>query len=254
MRCDDYRETLDARLDGELTPDEARDVDQHLATCPACAAEYASVTATHRLLADNLMRYRAPDVLKARIRGALAETGDTAAPRPVPRATPPWWRSLAAGFVIAVASSTLTVAAMRGRPNAAAADDLLASHLRSLQPGHLTDVVSTNQHNVKPWFNGRVDVSPAVPNLDSLGFPLVGGRTDYVRSRAVPVIVYARRQHMINVYVWPTTDDTPSAPHPTSRNGYHFVAWRAGGLEYQAVSDLNAAELDAFAAAFVRVR
>ena len=156
--------------------------------------------------------------------------------------------------MIAAASSALTVAAMRGRPDRGVGDELLASHLRSLQPGHLTDVVSTNQHNVKPWFNGRVDVSPAVPNLDSLGFPLVGGRTDYVRGRPVPVIVYARRQHVINVYVWPSADDTPSPPHPSSRNGYHFVAWRAAGLEYHAVSDLNTAELDSFAGAFARAR
>jgi anti-sigma factor RsiW len=143
---------------------------------------------------------------------------------------------------------------MRAGPNATVADDLLPSHLRSLQPGHLTDVVSTNQHNVKPWFNGRVDVSPAVPNFDSLGFPLVGGRTDYVRGRAVPVIVYARRQHMINVYVWPSADETSSPPRPSSRNGYHFVTWRASGLEYHAVSDLNAAELDSFAVAYARAR
>jgi anti-sigma factor RsiW len=252
MHCDQIRDSIDARVDGELTADEAREVDQHLATCPACAAEYASVASTHRLLAENLMRYRAPDVLKARIRGALTESADVSAPRPTPRPTPAWWRSLAAGVVIAAASSALTFAAMRGGPNAAVADELLASHLRSLQPGHLTDVVSTNQHNVKPWFNGRVDVSPSVPNLDSLGFPLIGGRTDYVRGRSVPVVVYARRQHLINVYVWPTTDDTRSPPHPSSRNGYHFVVWRAGGLEYHAVSDLNAAELDSFAAAFAR--
>ena len=254
MRCDQARDSLVARVDGELTPDEAREVDQHLATCPACAAEFATVSATHRLLAEKLMRYRAPDVLKARIRGALTENADAGAMRPTPRPTPAWWRSVAAGMVIAVASSALTFAAMRGQPNAAAADELLASHLRSLQPGHLTDVVSTNQHNVKPWFNGRVDVSPAVPSLDSLGFPLVGGRTDYVRGRAVPVIVYARRQHMINVYVWPSADDTPSPPRPSSRNGYHFVAWRAGGLEYHAVSDLNPGELDTFAGAFARAR
>jgi len=253
MPCDQFRDSLDARLDGELTPDEARDVDQHLATCPTCAADYARLSATHQLLSENLMRYRAPDVLKARIRGALVDTGDAGALRVMPQRRSTWWRSLAAGIVIAGASSALTVAAMRGRPDAAP-DELLSSHLRSLQPGHLTDVVSTNQHNVKPWFNGRVDVSPAVPNIDSLGFPLVGGRTDYVRGRAVPVIVYARRQHLINVYVWPTSDDTPSAPHPSSRNGYHFVTWRAAGLEYHAVSDLNAAELDTFAESFARAR
>jgi len=251
MECLHYRDALDARLDGELTPDEARDVDRHLATCANCAREYETLSATHRLLSENLMRYAAPDVLKARIRGAIAEAA--AAPREARRA-PVWWRAVAAGVVIAAASSALTVAAVnRGRPDTAA-DELLASHIRSLQPGHLTDVVSTNQHNVKPWFNGRVDVSPSVPNLDSLGFPLVGGRTDYVRARAVPVMVYARRQHMINVYAWPAASADASPPNDLSRNGYHFVTWRTGGIEYWAVSDLNAAELHAFVATYTAAR
>ena len=107
---------------------------------------------------------------------------------------------------------------------------------------------------MKPWFNGRVDLSPTVPNLDSLGFPLVGGRTDYVRDRAVPVIVYARRQHLINVYVWPTSGASSAGTRSISRNGYHFISWRMSGLEYEAVSDLNTGELDQFAASFRAAR
>jgi anti-sigma factor RsiW len=242
-----YDDLLDARLDGELTAEEAREVDQHLATCSMCAQDYASLSATHRLLSDNLVRYEAPDVLKARIRTALV---DTARPTPVARASRPWWRMAAAGVAIAVVSSTLTLVTVRRSDDARATDELLASHIRSLQPGHLTDVVATNQHTVKPWFNGRVDISPAVPNLDSLGFPLVGGRTDYVRGRAVPVMVYARRQHMINVYAWPSSDAASSPSRAGSRNGYHFVTWHSGELAYEAVSDLNAKELDSFSAAF----
>jgi anti-sigma factor RsiW len=163
---------------------------------------------------------------------------------------PAWWRQLAAGIVIAALSSTLTYTALGTRAaSASATDELLASHVRSLMPGHLTDVVSTNQHNVKPWFNGRVDMSPSVPGLDSAGFPLVGGRTDYVRGRAVPVVVYARRQHMINVYAWPEAGSA-STPRSSTRNGYHFVTWRGDGVEYWAVSDLNTKELDEFVASF----
>ena len=246
-----YDDLLDARLDGELTPEEAREVDDHVATCPTCARDYASLSASHRLLSENLMRYAAPDVLKARIRGALA---DMARPTPVARAPRSWWHMVAAGVAIAAVSSTLTFVAGRRSADAGATEELLASHVRSLQPGHLTDVLSTNQHSVKPWFNGRVDISPAVPNLDSLGFPLVGGRTDYVRGRAVPVMVYARRQHLINVYAWPSTDAPSSPSRAGSRNGYHFVVWRSGGLTYEAVSDLNAQELDTFSAAFLTAR
>jgi anti-sigma factor (TIGR02949 family) len=254
MRCAQYRESLDARFDGELTPAEAQEIDAHLATCPECAREYETLTTTHRLLSENLMRHAAPDVLKARIRGALIDAGaDAGVQPPARRVTPAWWRAVAAGVAIAAASSALTFEAVR-RPASGPAEELLTSHIRSLQPGHLTDVVSTNQHNVKPWFNGRVDVSPAVPNLDTLGFPIVGGRTDYVRGRAVPVVVYARRQHMINVYVWPTSDESASTTQASTRNGYHFVSWRSVGLEYHAVSDLNATELDAFAKAFAAAR
>lgn len=248
--CAPYRDSLDARLDGELLPEEARDVDRHLAACASCAREYATLSETHRLIAENMMRYVAPDVLRARIRGAVRETA--APPAPV-RGVSPWWRLAAAGVMIAVASSALTLAAV-GRPaSAGATDELLASHVRSLMPGHLTDVVSTDQHNVKPWFNGRVDISPPVPKLDSVGFPLVGGRTDYVHGRAVPVVVYSRRQHMINVYAW-AEDGGPSEPRELTRNGYHFVTWRSGGMEYWAVSDLNMKELDEFVAAYSTAR
>jgi anti-sigma factor RsiW len=252
MSCANYRDTLGARLDGELLPDEAHEIDRHIATCTGCAREYATLTETHRLLSENLMRHRAPDVLKARIRGAVIEA---AAPRATPRSVPAWWRQVAAGIVIAIASSAVTMTTMNRATSSRTSDELLASHVRSLQPGHLTDVVSTNQHQVKPWVNGRVDVSPSVPNLDSLGFPLIGGRTDYVGGRAVPVVVYGRRQHMINVYAWPSPSSTAtSAPNESSRQGYHFVRWSAGGIEYSAVSDLNAAELRTFVDRFVAAR
>ena len=248
---DVFTDRLGPRIDGELSPNDARDVDRHLETCAACAREYAALAAVHRSLSEKLMRHTAPDVLRARIRGALMEPTTE---KPAPSRERPWWRLVAAGVVIAAMSSALTFAAVRGTTPDAATDELLASHLRSLQPGHLIDVASTNQHTVKPWFNGRVDLSPTVPNLDSLGFPLVGGRTDYVRDRAVPVIVYARRQHLINVYVWPTSGASSAGTRSISRNGYHFISWRMSGLEYEAVSDLNTGELDQFAASFRAAR
>ena len=250
MLCDTCQAALEARLDGELTAEEAREIDRHLATCQACSRQFATLGETHRLVSENAMRYTAPDVLKARIRGAVArvELPPAAAAR---RKTFRWWREVAAGVAIAIASSAVTfVAARRSEAAYSAADELLASHVRSLMPGHLTDVPSTEQHTVKPWFNGRVDVSPAVPNLDEAGFPLIGGRADYVRGRVVPVIVYGRRRHIINVYAWPSSSSGGAPPNDLSRNGYHFVTWRSGGIQYWAVSDLNAAELHTFVAMF----
>jgi anti-sigma factor RsiW len=199
------------------------------------------------VLKENLVRYQAPDVLVARLRAEAAQLEPAAvSPRGGWR---PWAMRVAAGIVIAAASSALTLIATRAPRATPLESELVASHIRSLMPGHLTDVESSNQHNVKPWFNGRVDLSPTVPDLSSSGFPLLGGRLDYVSARAVPVIVYARHGHMINVYEWPAS---LSAHYEAQTvNGYHLVEWYRAGMEYWAISDLNVGELNGFVRAFV---
>src|SRR5262245_25987583 len=119
-------------------------------------------------------------------------------------------------------------------------------------PRHITDVASNDSHNVKPWFNGRVDLSPAVPRLDSAGFPLVGGRLDYVGGRPVTAIVYMRRQHIINVFSWPIDDRGSHSPALSTEKGYHLVHWSDGGVEFWTASDLNVPELEQFVALFAR--
>ena len=154
---------------------------------------------------------------------------------------------VAAAAVVAIVSSGVTFEATRHSAAANAVEQqILSSHIRSLMPGHLTDVASNDQHNVKPWFNGRVNMSPDVPRLDSLGFPLVGGRIDYVDGRSVPVIVYTRRQHVINVYAWPTSTTTRE-PVSASSNGYNLIQVSRNGQESWIVSDLNRKELEQFA-------
>jgi anti-sigma factor RsiW len=155
---------------------------------------------------------------------------------------------VAAAATVAIVSSALTFAAMRQSGSGNSAEQqVLASHIRSLMPGHLTDVASNDQHNVKPWFNGRVDMSPDVPRLDSIGFPLVGGRIDYINGRSIPVIVYTRRQHVINVFSWPESaaPDQPSVVR--SNHGYNLIRLAHSGDELWIVSDLNRAELETFA-------
>lgn len=197
------------------------------------------------------MKYEAPDVLKARIRASLAETSTGESGRgglvPLPRGRM-WPRMAAAAAAVAIVSSALTFAAVRQSGSGNSLEQqVLASHIRSLMPGHLTDVASNDQHNVKPWFNGRVNVSPDVPRLDSLGYPLLGGRLDYVDGRNVAVVVYTRRQHVINVFSWPVTDTGEMKPTASSANGYHFIHSRHNGLETWIVSDLNLGELRTFA-------
>jgi anti-sigma factor RsiW len=254
MRCSDCREALTSYLDDELMTAEASEVREHLATCAECDREHRALVGTSLLLREKLVHHPAPDVLKARIRSAIAQPHAFESPRasrPIPVGRPRWLLFAAAGLVIAVASSALTFVATRQGASHTAASDVLASHIRSLMPDHLTDIVSTNQHNVKPWFNGRIGLSPPVPNLDSAGFVLVGGRLDYVEGRSVAAVVYSRRQHVINVYAWPTTESPTTATRETSDRGYHLVQWRADGVEYWVVSDLNRAELDQFVKDFI---
>jgi anti-sigma factor RsiW len=254
MKCADCRDALNALVDDETDVANAPQIREHLAGCPECQRELQVLAETSTLLKEGLVRHAAPDVLKARLRSALAQE-DPFAEAVRPRRLRSWMTLAAAGVVIAVASSAVTLAVSRHTETPAPDAEVLASHLRSLMPGHLTDVVSTNQHNVKPWFNGRVDFAPAVPNLDSAGFPLIGGRLDYLDGRAVAALVYGRRQHMINVYSWPSTSGPANSPAATSTlRGYHLVAWTEDGLTYWAVSDLNAKELETFVNAFASAR
>ena len=159
------------------------------------------------------------------------------------------WRALAAAAIlIAALGSGLTLLLPGRRPaEPAVAEEVLTSHIRSLMPDHLTDVRSSDQHNVKPWFNGRLDFSPTVPRLDSAGFPLLGGRLDYVHGRPVAVVVYGRRQHVINVFSWPAESDGDASQSLETRHGYNVLNWRRGGVEYWVASDLNVQELEHFA-------
>ena len=251
MTAEHVRDALSAYVDGELPPDRAMEIAEHLTSCAGCASDYAAMLATVRTVRAEMVPLRAPDVLRARVRAALRDEPQETVRRVAPTPRRAWrmpWNAVAAALVLVVASSGITmVAASRRASDNPVAEAVLASHIRSLMPEHLTDVRSNDQHNVKPWFNGRLDFSPTVPRLDDQGFPLLGGRVDYVHGRSVAVVVYGRRQHVINVFSWPASDDRVAAAEPRSRNGYNLEHWRDGAVDYWAVSDLNAAELRTFA-------
>ena len=245
MTCAECRDALDAFADGELLPEEMESVRAHLGSCAACAERSRGVSELSQLLKSNLVRYPAPDVLKARVRADVSAvaSGPSAHPLRAVRATSAWVRmAVVAGFT-AVASSLITQGIVRSSAPDSVSDQVFVSHIRSLMPGHLTDVASTAQHEVKPWFNGRVDFAPAVPNLDSAGFPLLGGRLDYVDGHPAAVVVYGRRKHIISVFSWPVAgSDLPAMS--STRNGYHVVHQRQGGIDQWLVSDVNGAELE----------
>ena len=255
-RCQPTRATLGAYVDGELPPDDAAAIADHLSTCAHCSAEYQTVLDTIALTRAQLERFTAPDVLRARIRSVIATMPSEQEPASAYGSTQPaaprryrWAQPalIAAGLLLAAALGSGTTLLVR-RPTAppSMAAQVLSSHLRSLMPNHLTDVASNDQHNVKPWFNGRLDYSPSVPRFDERIALLIGGRVDYIGGRPVAVVVYGRRQHLINVFSWPATG-SDEALTTSASNGYTMYHWRSGGIEHWVVSDVNAAELKTFA-------
>ena len=245
MTCIVTPERLGAYADHELNDSERQQLRDHIAQCADCTRQLAEYTHLTTVLTGATMRYTAPDTLRARIRGAIMAEAD--APPASNRPRPQWYRFAAAIIVTAIVSASGTYAvASRAFAARTATDAIVAAHVRSLLPGHLTDVASDAHHQVKPWFNGRVDVSPPVPNLDSLGFPLLGGRVDVVGDRTVAAVVYGRREHKINVFARPSSRVRGAAPIASTERGYHIVRWTASGLETWVVSDLNAGELQQF--------
>jgi anti-sigma factor RsiW len=270
--CGEWEERLGAYVDGELDASSRRAVERHLEECANCRSGYERHLALGAALRQQLPVHSVPDLLRARILNAVAEAAarDTT---PAPRASAPtadamraaaamrrWrWAALAASALFVVSTTYGVVATRSGErgtqptveaPGTAISHDVLASHVRALMPGHLTDVASTNRHNVKPWFNGRLDYSPPVYDLSADGFPLVGGRVDYVGGRAVAVLVYQRRQHVISLYVWPADRGEAPTAEPASdrtRQGYHLLTWTRSGMTRWAISDLNVPELRQFA-------
>lgn len=244
MSCERTSSILHAYFDGELDAAGAAEFERHLESCPDCASALAEQTALRSSLKTSNLRERAPEGLRRRLAAELRE--------PIPRATTPsssttMWRALAlaASFLLVVVLGWRQFEGLIGaRNDVALFPSIVDAHLRSLQPGHLIDVVSTDQHTVKPWFDGKIDFAPPVRDLAADGFPLEGGRLDAISGRTVAVVVYARRKHAINVFVWPTTEKD-AAPTSGSRLGYNWVEWRKDGMESIAVSDVSAADLTA---------
>ena len=242
MQCDEVRPRLDAYVDGELAEAEWVQLRDHLVDCPECGPE---ATALERLR-DGIRRsaptYRTPEALRSQIRFALRQEAATRArvARPAPG-----WLAYAASILLAVAvGSGGTLLVTGERQEDAVANELIDSHLRSLLGSHLTDVASSDQHTVKPWFAGRSDVSPPAVDLTAEGFPLVGGRLDLIVGKPVPALVYRRREHVINVFVLPASRGDLGAT--VTRRGYSLRHWNEGDLGFWAVSDAAPSELAEF--------
>jgi anti-sigma factor RsiW len=234
---------LPAYFDGQLDAARGRAFEAHLAACPDCAHELAALRELRDALQDESFRHRPPAGLAGRVREVLRQA------RPSPAAGHRWttWLTTAAALAAAVLFGVSLSLAWR-TPSAEdrLAAEVTAGYARSLLADHLFDVASSDRHTVKPWFQGRADFSPPVLDLKEHGFPLAGGRLDFLDGRTAAALVYRRRQHVINLFVWPAADGGESGVKTLSRRGYNLAHWTETGLNFWAVSDLNADELRDF--------
>ena len=245
MDCVEAKDLVHFYIDQELDLLRVVDVDKHLQSCAACRELYDRQRALRSTLKREASYHRAPPELRERLRFAIrAQTNGTIRPRA--RGRSQWNAGLAVAAAV-VLSVSVALYIVLPTPQDRLENDVVSSHVRSLMANHLSDVASSDQHTVKPWFNGKLDYSPPVDDLTAQGFPLIGGRLDYLDDRPVAALVYRHRQHAINLFVWPSEGAHEQKPHALSRQGYNLLRWTQGGMEFWAVSDLNEAELTQFA-------
>jgi anti-sigma factor RsiW len=245
MSCQEARGWLDAYVDGELDLIRSLEFEHHLEGCIDCQKLRDQYRELRRSLRTRNLYFHAPKGLDEKIRRKLGGTREQESQGVTPKAFSLGWRlSVVAAILIALVVFGTVFVEMLRRPSHSEmlAELVVSSHIRSLMANHLTDVLSTDQHTVKPWFNGRLDFAPVVKDLAPEGFPLIGGRLDYLDGRPVAALVYKRQQHIINLFIWPSPQS--DSGHQTSVvRGYNIVRWTQAHMEYWAISDLNTREL-----------
>lgn len=234
---------LHAYVDGELDVAHTLEVEQHVQDCLDCTRKCDEIRILRAALGTALPRFEPPDGLRVRIRAALPGQA------PQRRFVPPRWAALAASVVFVLLGGAALIRfwpASSGRERVV--QEVVDSHIRSQLASHLLDVESSDRHTVKPWFQGKLDFAPVVNDLSAEGFVLAGGRLDYVNARPVAALVYRRRQHLVNLLVWPApAGERESEIRSETTQGYHLVHWSQKGMVHWAVSDLGPEEIADFA-------
>ena len=251
MNCSDFHTFLHGYLDGELDLVRQVEIEEHLRSCSACSRIHEAQQALRSALQTDELYFRAPAHLERKVKAAARQLErEASAPRP---RMPVWIGAVvAAAAALALAVFVLPIRS-RASQTERIAQDVVSAHVRSLMPGHLTDVPSSDHHTVKPWFAGRLAFSPPVADLSGDGYTLVGGRLDYAGGREVAALVYRRGEHVINLFVWPSSTKSGFEEAADVRQGYNLLSWTSSRNDFCAISDLNAAELRQFAR-FLRER
>jgi anti-sigma factor RsiW len=247
MNCDDSEILLNALIDGELDAGHARDVEQHVAACSACAEKLTEFREIHDAISAAGLKMVAPAHLRSRIEKALPSARIIA----LRKFFQPSRRTFFGGFAVGTALSaalaaSLVLTVVGTDQQQTIASEVVSAHIRSLQAGHLMDVETSDQHTVKPWFNGKLDVSPPVVDLTAQGFRLLGGRLDYIDGESVASVVYQRRKHIINLFVAQRLGASHATTGIESIQGYNVRHWSEAGLDFWAVSDIAPDELNEF--------
>jgi anti-sigma factor RsiW len=241
MSCDRADTVVHGYFDNELDALGAAEFERHLDRCSECAEAFESLESLRSSMNLAQLYEKTPASLRKKV---LADLRSASRVSIAPARTPWRWLAVAAAFLLFAYTGRQVSSIHRGdNSETVLAAEVVDAHLRSLQPGHLTDVVSSDQHTVKPWFDGKLDFSPPVRDFAEQGFPLQGGRLDVVHSHAIAALVYGRRKHLVNIFIWPTTEKDAS-PRSGSRQGYQWIDWRKGGMEFWAVSDAALSDLE----------
>jgi anti-sigma factor RsiW len=245
MKCTSSEHLLELYLDGELAARESVEMRKHLDGCLACAGQYRWLKQTGNHIRMHVGRYAPPAGLERRVQAALRKA---AREERQPSRLLQNWMAVAASVLLFVSiASNVTLLRSHASARDLLAKEVLSSHLRSLIGTHLVDIPSSDQHTVKPWFNGKLNFSPDVKDFARQGFPLIGGRIEYLDDRPVAALIYQRRKHLINLFLWPGLSSSSSGYSEMTRRGYNLISWTQDGMTYWLVSDVQTSELEQFA-------
>jgi anti-sigma factor RsiW len=243
LNCELARTTVHGYFDGELDAVRSAEFERHLEGCVECQAELKDIESLRALLHESNLYEHASHQFRERIRKQVAQATGAERVRGVSSRR----RFLVPVFgVLAAVAAVLTIVLIllpSQKQSTRITAELIDAHVRSLQPGHLTDVQSTDQHTVKPWFDGRLDFIPPVADFPEQGFPLVGGRLDVVDGRNAAALVYSRRKHFVNLFIWPARESDELSDNSGSRQGYNWMTWRSGDMQFCLISDAAATDL-----------